>query len=352
MRNCDDSPTCPVKSTGQGNFCFLAEISPRDKRWDEIRGYADEIAKLYKNTRYSKYADRISGCSRRLNFGTVRDADTGETRLKLRLALFCRVPRCPVCQWRRSLMWRAKAFKILPKLFENYPDARYLFLTLTVRNCDLTDLRSTLADMNKAWERLFKRKYFPAIGWLKSVEVTRSEDDTAHPHFHVLLMVKPSYFQGKYYLSQKAWTELWQKSMRIDYTPIVHIQVVKDNISNNIGEIGNESKSNNCNNSIINAVLETIKYSVKPSDLVKMSRSKSRIVSNQDWLTELTSQLYKTKSLATGGIFKEYFKELEEEPDDLINADDLPDTEEGTKSLDLMFKWSEFKKRYSIGYEI
>ncbi|WP_170869787.1 protein rep, partial [Shigella sonnei] len=28
------------------------------------------------------------------------------TRLRLREAHFCRVRHCPVCQWRRSLMWQ------------------------------------------------------------------------------------------------------------------------------------------------------------------------------------------------------------------------------------------------------
>jgi len=43
----------------------------------------------------------------------------------------------------------------------------------------------------------------------------------------VLLPVKKSYFTGKLYISQKDWTSLWKKAMKLDYTPIVHIQRVK-----------------------------------------------------------------------------------------------------------------------------
>jgi plasmid rolling circle replication initiator protein Rep len=304
-----------------------------------MRAYADKFAQLYKGTIYSKYSERISGCSNNLDFITLLDADTGETRLKLKSALFCRVPRCPICQWRRSAMWRAKAFRLLPKLFEDYPDARFLFLTLTVRTCELVNLRSTLSDMNAAWQRLSQRKQFPAIGWLKTVEVTRTKDDLAHPHFHCLLMVRPSYFQGKYYLSKEAWIQLWQKSLRVDYSPSIDIQAVK------VSCVKDDLVSSEAN-PIIGAVLETFKYSVKPEEMVNIDDSRKRLYSNQEWLVELTAQLYKTKSLATGGILKDYLKTLEDEPEDLINADDLVDTEDTDKSNNLMFMWDEYKKRY------
>ena len=34
----------------------------------------------------------------------------------------------------------------------------------------------------------------------------------AHPHFHALLLVKPQYFQGKYYIKQADWVEMWAKA--------------------------------------------------------------------------------------------------------------------------------------------
>jgi len=55
---------------------------------------------------------------------------------------------------------------------------------------------------------------------------------------------------------------------------------------------------------------------VKPDDLIGTKTAKT---SPQDWLAELTRQLHKTRSIALGGIFKEYLSE--DEPEDLINAD-------------------------------
>ncbi|MDI5823366.1 protein rep, partial [Salmonella enterica subsp. enterica serovar Kentucky] len=40
------------------------------------------------------------------------------------------------------------------------PDARWMFVTLTVRNCDIADLGETLTAMNAAFQRMKDRKEF------------------------------------------------------------------------------------------------------------------------------------------------------------------------------------------------
>jgi plasmid rolling circle replication initiator protein Rep len=123
-------------------------------------------------------------------------------------------------------MWKAKAYKVLPKIVEAYPKHRWLFLTLTLKNSPITELKPTLTTMNRAFQRLSQRKAWPAEGWLRSTEVTRGRDGSAHPHFHCLLMVKPSYF-GKGYINQAEWVELWRHAMRLDYDPILDCRAMK-----------------------------------------------------------------------------------------------------------------------------
>ena len=48
----------------------------------------------------------------------------------------------------------------------------------------------------------------------------------AHPHFHALLLVKPSYF-AKGYIKQSDWVEMWAKALRADYLPSVNVKAVK-----------------------------------------------------------------------------------------------------------------------------
>lgn len=293
----------------------LSDLSERDKPWDKHRSNTDKVSAHYRRSEFSNLSDRTFFCSDSLDFKYV-PGDEGELKLKLASARFCRVRHCPICQWRRSLMWKAKAYKVLPKIVEKYPKHRWLFVTLTVRNCPITDLRSTLDWMNQSFKRFTKLKDWPADGWLKSVEVTRGRDGSAHPHFHCLLMVPPSYFSHGY-LSQAKWVELWQRCLRIDYEPVMDVQAVKK---------GQQP---------MQLIPELLKYCVKESDLV----------ADRDWFLELTRQLHKTRAIATGGVLKQYLRELEQEPEDLIGQEEESgEPDEGH----LYFGWRRDVKKYKL----
>ena len=307
----------------------LRQFSPSDKKWDDRRAESDRIAELYKGTLLDPLTAKITGCAERLWFAW-QIGETGEEKLKLRAAWFCRNRQCSICQWRKSLVWRAKAFQVLPKIVEAYPKHRFILLTLTIRNCQVTELRATLEKMGKAWMRLTKRKQWPADGWIRSVEITRGSDDTCHPHYHCLLMVKPSYFSHGY-ISQQIWTDLWQQSLKIEYAPVVDVRTVKPKKGTDNDNVG--------------AILETLKYTVKPSDM--MGDTKGEITDkDRDWLVEFTCQLKGTRSVATGGILKEYLKELENEPVDLIHVNENGETEDSPNSPSVIFEWEKPKKQY------
>lgn len=293
----------------------LSELSERDKPWDKHRANTDKIERHYHGSEFQSYADRVKFCSQFLDFRLV-PSDEGELKLKLNNARFCRVRHCPVCQWRRSLMWKAKAYKTLPKIEAKYPKYRWLFVTLTVKNCAIADLKETLKWMNQAFARLTKVKEWPAEGWLKSVEVTRGKDGSAHPHFHCLLLVKPAYF-SRNYLSQKKWCQLWKKALRVDYQPVLDVQAVKKG------------------QSPMSLVPELLKYATKESDMV----------GDREWFLELTRQMHKMRCVSTGGLLKDYLKELEQEPEDLIGKDEeFDDVDEGH----FYFGWRRVEKKYRL----
>lgn len=71
-------------------------------------------------------------------------------------------------------MWQARFYQSLPKIVADYPDGRWMFLTLTVRNCAIEDLGETLTAMNAAFQRMKVRKEFKSVqGWIRTTEVTR-----------------------------------------------------------------------------------------------------------------------------------------------------------------------------------
>ncbi len=348
---------------------YLSDISARDKPWDVNKGLSQKVAQLYQGTICDRLYGKINGCAGQLQFGWVSDPKTGEARLKLKSALFCRSRLCMTCQWRKALMWTGRFLQAMPAILRDYPSARFIFLTLTVRNCELSDLRPTLEHMNKSWRRMSQRKSFPAIGFVKSMEVTRNWDVSykgayqgrlggktldkwkkdhkgykakelvlkatteVHPHFHALLMVEPGYFAGHSYLSQSDWTELWRSCLRIDYTPIVDVKAVKPNKR---WQTEGQGELLPAEQLLAGAIVETVKYSVKPGDLVGEGTEDDR-----QWLLQLTQQLEHTRAVALGGVFRNYLSDSE--PEDLIGEDGKG---EEISESSIYFGWRELAQRY------
>ncbi len=345
-----------------GSVQYLTDISDRDKPWDKHRAEASGVQALYRGDEFESIALRIDYCSRRLVFKTRTNPETGERKFKLHAARFCRVRHCPICQWRRSLMWVARALEGMPKIEADYPKARWIFLTLTVKNCELSDLRSTIGVMNKAFTRMTQLKDWPGLGWAKSVEVTAVHDiydgsnylgthgktwakkwekdnkgkklrleltQEVHPHFHVLMMVGPGYFRGQSYLSQRQWSQIWQKCLRSDYPPHVDVRTVKPKD----GAVGDLSP-------IAGAISETLKYAVKPDDLL----------ASREWLHEITRQLHKSQAIAIGGCLRQYWKTKAKETDeDFIHVEKEELEPEFTEDeMEITFGWREQVKRYAM----
>jgi plasmid rolling circle replication initiator protein Rep len=219
-------------------------------------------------------------------------------------------------------MWRARFFKALPKILDDYPGHKWIFLTLTVRNCQLNNLRSTVTGMSKSWNKFSKYKAFPGVGWVRSLEVTRGKDRSAHPHYHCLIMVQPSYFKSAKYLSNAKWRELWQRAIVSDYLPVVNVKTVKPCPGDS--------------HPMIRGILECLKYGVKESDLL----------SDSDWLDGLTSQMDKLRSIALGGVVSQYLRE--DEPEDLIHSDEEDDSidELLDEYPEVFFDWRKSVSRY------
>ena len=297
----------------------LSELSPRDLSWDVHKAESDQIASNYCGSEFDRYAERINDCSQILMFGLVPNVDEGSYRMKLRTARFCHVRTCMVCAWRRSLMYKARAFKAIPKLIEDYPNARYLFVTLTLKNCPVHELRNLIFHLNTSFRRLAKLKDFPAVGYLKTVEVTRGRRGDAHPHLHILMMVSPSYF-GVNYVKKKEWCAWWKRAAKVDYNPIIDVQAIK------------------AKDSPLGLLAEVVKYQTKPNDL---------IFSDREWFLEYTRQVHRTNAFALGGVFKESFKELDKKEtiaEMIGNDENSNDVDEG----ELFFNWKRAEKKYRM----
>lgn len=317
------------------NHVPLKTYSKKDGKWDGKKLSAFHIEAVMAESVYphiQKQGARTGQCADGLHFGYVVDPETGELRLKLKTARFCHCRHCPICDWRRSLRAQAMFRNALPKLIEDNPRARWIFLTLTVENCPVTELRETIKDMNQAFMRMLKRKPFSFVkGWIKKVEVTQEQNrkDYAHPHFHVLLQVNESYFKNKGYLTHEDWVRYWTEAMRSDVDLSVDVRAMR--------------KKFEANNVVTIELLKTFNYSVKTANIVENDFTKH-------WFLEYMLQVHALKFLTSGGTLKNIFKnqkEEDEEDSDFINLDENGDPVLDEKtSPELYFFFKHSSKRY------
>ncbi len=212
---------------------------------------------------------RIGNCAAVLG---LEIAETTDERLETRLRAHrpCNARLCPWCEWRRTKAWRARLIGGLGALEVAQPKLVPVFLTLTVQNPLLTDLRETLREMNAAWLRMIKGRWFPTDLWFRRTEITVSanpyEPVKAHPHFHVLLMVPPSYF-GVNYIRQTEWRSRWMTALRADYPPVVDIRRATGKNKNKLESPAGSSLQLDAS---VSAAVEAAKYLSKATHLLEL----------------------------------------------------------------------------------
>lgn len=288
----------------------LIDIHPKTKKsipWNRKKKETELMAASH--LRISRlYPDFINRSSKLLECGKFLEfkefIKSGEK--KLNRANFCRYRLCPMCSWRRSLKIFGQASQIMSEAEKQ--GYRFLFVTLTEKNCNSDMIGHRLNSLYDSLRRLQHQKWFKKTvkGWMRIIEITHNLDrtskdfDTFHPHVHMIWVVKPSYFKKKeQYISQVKLTDIWQKVAKLDYKPIVHI------------ETANTVKKGH--------IREVAKYSVKPADILTDDYDLTDIA-----VFSLDQALKNRRLLSWGGILKKIrasFKFDDPETGDLVNVD-------------------------------
>lgn len=307
----------------------LSLYSNNDNFWNKQREATEILGEYLQHYKeFKRWGIRAVNCANFLNFRFEIDKETGEIKLKLVSADFCKLRHCPVCNWRRSLRLKASFFSFIEPFMEENPRSRWIFLTLTTPNVPIEELGEQLTKMNQAWKRFTQRKAMRFIkGFVRTTEVTREKKrrNYAHPHFHVVLQVDPSYFQGKFYLSHDKWLKLWQESMRDESIEQVNVQAVKAGTSTD---------------GIILEITKAFTYSIKLDDYKNPD----------EWLLEYFRQVHRRRFIVAGGNLKNAIRDLREEDEDnesLINVDDEDVSKIDLKEdEELYFNWRNLEYIY------
>lgn len=249
---------------------------------------------------------------------------------KLHKANFCRFKFCPYCMWRRSLKIFGQMSKVMEYLSANpeTKDYRFVFLTLTQRNCTGEELPAMIDRMMKAWSTVLKwDRGLVFRGSFRTLEVTVNQEcNTYHPHFHVIFAVREDYFwkERLWYLSHSDWMMVWRVAMKLDYDPSVRIERVKEDSEKGYGK----------------AVAEVSKYAVKDSDFVGMDIPYDK---SKEYLYTLANGLYNRRLLSWTGCFAKARQALgltdpEADSSDLAN-DEIIELRDDVATMVYVYRW-------------
>jgi len=283
--------------TGQD---FPDEFSKAEK-WNsvkaEARFLAQRILNIYhKNTNFRDLRNLNAGIKMMYCADEVLLCETDDEKMNVYRSFRCHGRFCPTCGWRKSIEKADKFGANLPMILPENPKGRWIFATFTVPNMPVTELGDALTRMNQGWQRLIQTKAFKSgnAGWARSVEVTQEKARPmyAHPHFHVLLFQKPQYFQGKYYMKQTAWQDLWMRSVREPENAIVDVRA--------IGGAKQKPDEDQLGGAIVE-LLKAMSYSLK-------GNSKHL---TDEFLFHFMKQTRGRRMLASGGLLKNIFSDFE-----------------------------------------
>lgn len=305
----------------------LSDLNSRGKErpWKKHKLRNQKVIELLHILGDHDKAHKIELCGNVLEFAACPD---GHGKW-LKHALFCKDRACVTCIYRKSLFTFRQFIQVSHKIIEIQPDTAFLFLTLTIKNCDVEDLTDTITHLNESYARLVRRKKIKAAfdGVFKSLEVTyNAETNTFHPHIHAVVAVRKTYFQGKYYISHEELKKLWQKALKVDYEPDCWIEKVKPRRKklNTINEDILLMDQEMMNQIIVDGAGEVAKYSVKigdilnptigPNDSPEMIKAKLRLREDPRLQAEVLRHLMRGLSnrrlICYTGIFKKAYQAL------------------------------------------
>lgn len=212
----------------QGEMNFLHK-----KEYVKYKKLLEEMEYICKSIGYKDIAGKYNHCLNNISHKTI----------------VCKSRICPYCSEKASQKWTAIFNKNINKFYEENKKNVFLSLTLTVKNCSIEDVKGEVEKMSKGFEKLLTRKTFQSLqnpeinpsksdcskkhfqgyvrGYVRKLEVGYSGSEDAHPHFHILLCLKPCML-GKNYISKNVLSLMWQEVMGLDYEPQVNMKRLKD----------------------------------------------------------------------------------------------------------------------------
>lgn len=276
------------------------------------------IKNKFVNIDKKKTASQIDTCANTFYLKTYVNYENEKYNLddkkkKFKPFFICKNKFCSNCAYLKSRKLFCETYQVLQNIVENKKiDFIAYHLTLTVKNPTIDNYTHYQDVMNKAYKLLVKstnkykfKNYI--LGYQASRETTQSPEakkrNELHPHIHILLLLKPEFYNEKrreYKLSQREILQEWNYCLKhYDKSFPEATQIAFKKIqSKTEAEALIYGSSVDLQNS---AIAEVSKYPVKISDLTNMSDNHFEVLNNA---------LYGARLITYGGIIKQVRAEL------------------------------------------
>lgn len=336
----------------------------KERPWKQKKIYNEVLASAYEmysevcpsvmRSAMKRKAELVRSCATFLEFTVV------DGKKKLMAANFCRARLCPMCSWRRGLKLYGIARDILNEAYIREPQGKALLLTLTVRNCEASEIKRVIQRMSRAFSLMFRDSvsFRGIVGWIRNTEITHDIEmhitsdmyygnkdkhiysrkdyyeknglkigdinpnyNLYHPHLHCLLFAGKDYFD-KYYARQEQFQKDWVTYYGDD----------------GIADIRRIS---------LDGLAEVCKYVAKDSDYLKPDDMVATLMT----VATLEEQLKGLRLVAYGGLLKTIKKDLnigdiEGNDVDLVGADES--SEASSDSPRIYYSWDTGLRAYKL----
>lgn len=211
-------------------------------------------------------AERMANCSDKIQYSYCQECHS----MHVMRTWLCRDRLCPICNWRLSLKRIGEMMEVLSFIHENGEQYNAAMLTLTIKNMKIEDLPEGIDMLLSGWRLLSLRRPFKKYvkGYCRSIEITKGNKGSWHPHIHALLFFDDEYNNE---LSTNDFVQMWQNSINADYTPICDIRrsYSRKNLKND--EVWDK---------MLKSTAEAIKYVAKDKIIVNASAEELSQINN------------------------------------------------------------------------
>lgn len=248
-------------------------------------------------------ADKLLHCG---NY-VITQANADRTRERIEIGYYCGQRLCPSCAWRQSVH-DAQRLAAISAAAADQHRLRMILVTLTVPNVGADDLRSTLRDLNKAYNKLRKRAKMAILlaNTAKKLEITYNRGmNTYHPHLHIICYVPSTYWARNNYVSHDTLLDEWRAATGNRQITQVDIRVCRDTDTST-------------------AIQEVAKYAAKAADYTQSA----------EIMSTMYHALYGAQRLSLAGIARDLSRAYDRhELDQYIVRDDTQYT------LRVVYQW-------------